>query len=298
MGEPIAVDRLASSLTRFGLSDREAVLYLASLRRGRATARELTRDAQIDRVLGYRLLDAMRARGVMEITAERPRRYAPIPPAAFLERHLRGRRDSLASDEEFARELSVQLAAAAVATSDAAARYQVLSGPSNIYDYLGEMTERAREKIEVMLTFRSMRDSLDHDFGRKLGPFMARGGTFRLILESDPRLPPTLARFQRSIRRFPSVEIREMGPQPSRLTIVDGREALLFLVPESTDRGSDQVAVWTDHPGFVQGQRSYFHRAWLSAVRALPSRSASPPMSRGRGRPSVRPRDLSARSRN
>lgn len=287
MAEAIAPDRLSGALTRFGFSDREAVLYLASLRRGRATARELTREARIDRVLGYRLLDGMRARGLLEITAERPRRYTAVPAPLVLERHLRERRTALESDEELARRLIAELAAATAPAAGGAARYQLLAGPGHIYDYLGEMADRAHRTIEVMLTFRSMRDSLDHGLGSRLAKFMAAGGSFRLILESDPRLPPTLARFRRTTRRFPRVEIREMAPQPSRLTIVDGREALLFLVPEARDAGADPVAVWTDHPGFIEGNGP---SSTGPGARPLPPSPGSP----GAGRPEAERRPTHA----
>src|SRR5271169_415672 len=101
---------LVASLARFGLPEREAKLYLAALRRGRATARELTRDATVDRVLGYRILDAMRAQGLMEVTAERPRRYAPLTPSALLDRDLRNRRTRLQEAETLAKELAEHLA--------------------------------------------------------------------------------------------------------------------------------------------------------------------------------------------
>ena len=42
---------LLGAMGRFGFQDREASLYLLLLRRGRATARELTREAEVDRVI-------------------------------------------------------------------------------------------------------------------------------------------------------------------------------------------------------------------------------------------------------
>ncbi|HZY69648.1 MAG TPA: helix-turn-helix domain-containing protein [Thermoplasmata archaeon] len=258
-----------AALGRFGLSEREAALYLVALRRGAATARELTGDARVERVLGYRLLDGMRARGLVLITAERPRRYTPLAPRLLLERNLHERRLRLGEDEKLSHRIAEELDGAAVTLTSAAARYQIVGGSRRAYDTLREMVGRAATSLDVMLTFRGLRESLDHGLGASVSPFVRKGGRVRLLLESDPRLPVALARFRRTVRRYPHVEIREVTPQPSRLTVVDRSEALLFVVPDLRDATTEQVALWTDHPAFVSGQSLVFERAWKSA-RAAP----------------------------
>jgi predicted transcriptional regulator len=69
--EPVQWNELLTAMGRFGFAEREAKLYLLLSRRGRATARDLTRDSQIDRVPAYRSLDAMRSWGLVQVTAER-----------------------------------------------------------------------------------------------------------------------------------------------------------------------------------------------------------------------------------
>jgi HTH-type transcriptional regulator, sugar sensing transcriptional regulator len=271
---------VVASLPRFGLAEREVGLYVAALRRGRATARELTRDAGVDRVLGYRILDRMRARGLMEVTAERPRRFAPLAPELLVERSLRERRNRLAEDEGIARELTERLSAAATPAPLGASRYQILTGTQPIYAYLQEIVGRAKERVDVMITYRSLRESLNHELEGRVGDFVRRGGRFRLLLEADPRWPATFSRFRKALQRFPNAEVRLAPVQPSRLTLGDASEALLFLVPELRDRGDEQVAVWTNEPGFVAGQRRYFEAAWKAGRRAdagprRPTRGAS-----------------------
>jgi sugar-specific transcriptional regulator TrmB len=272
---------ILAHLGRFGLTDREARLYLAALRHGRATARQLAREAGVDRVLGYRLLDGMRTRGLMDITADRPRRYTPVPVESLIDRNLRGRTGALREDEEAGRTLVQHLAALTPAERTGAPRYQLLTGSDPIYDYLQEMVGRATRQIEVLLTFRSLRASVERGLPGRIGPFIARGGRVRLLIESDPRLAPTLLRLRRGIRRFQDSEIRELRPQPTRLTIVDGSEALLFLVPEAKDRHSAEVAVWTDNPAFVSGQSMFFESLWAM--------SPPDPRSRRPGRPARTP---------
>jgi sugar-specific transcriptional regulator TrmB len=258
-------DEVVRALGRFGLTPREAAIYLALLRRGRATARELAKDAGVDRVLGYRTLDVLRGRGFVETTAERPRRFVAADPNALFERVLRERRTETERDATLARELAGYLAPLAAPDLTGAPRYQILSGASRVHDYLREMVGRGKQEIRTMLTYRSFRESAELGLPGRVGEFLARGGRFQLIVEGDPRLPATLRPYRRAFRRYPSAEIRTLLPQPTRVTLVDDREAMLFLVPESRHRTTDQVAVWTDNPAFVAGQAQYFDSVWGSA---------------------------------
>jgi sugar-specific transcriptional regulator TrmB len=258
-------EELVGSVARFGLTDREARLYLALLRKGRASARELAHEAGLDRVLGYRMLDALRVRGVVEVTAERPRRYAAVPPRALFERSLRERATSLAQDETLATTLSETLPTLVRDLNDAAPRFQVLQGTPAIFAYLREMLRRAQEEVCAMVTHRALRGSVDYGLPVELPRLLKGGGRFRLIVESDPRVRNLVQRFAGVSRRHPLAELRQLSPQPTRLTIVDRAEAMLFLVPEARSGQIEELAVWTDNPAFVLGQLHYFNVVWEGA---------------------------------
>src|SRR5215472_8006790 len=130
---------LLAAMGRFGFTEREARLYLLLLRRGRATARDLTRESGIERVLAYRVLDAMRARGIVHVTAEHPRRYFPTPATVLFERSLFERRRSFDEDAALARELSAHLPEMAESTPGVAPRFQVMTGAAAIYPQIREM---------------------------------------------------------------------------------------------------------------------------------------------------------------
>ncbi len=275
---------LVASLGRFGLSEREATMYLSLLQRGRATARELSREARVDRVLGYRLLDGLVSRGVVEVTAERPRRYAPVPPSALLNRSLRERQLSLESDVHLAKTLEESLPELAKPAEDEAPRFQVLTGETLTYEYLRDMLGRAEREISVMITHRALRRSVNFGLASRLPGFLERGGRFRILVESDLRIRHLLGRFLTFSSRFPRAEVRQLHPQPVRLTLVDRREALLFLVPESRARTVEEVAVWTNAPEFVQAQLLYFDRTWEMGGSPSLASGERPEVARGRRR--------------
>lgn len=261
---------MVAALGHFGLSEREAELYLTLLRKGRGTARELTRERDLDRVLGYRLLEGLRERGILQMTSERPRRYVPIAPKLLFAQALQQRESELATDQQLAERLASRLPEL-IQEESAAPRFQILTGGAMLYPTLGEMVARAKERVSTMITRRALRDTMRFGLHRRFGNFLASGGRFQLIVEQDPLLQGLLERFARATRDFPKAEIRQIAVQPTRMTVVDGREVLLYLVPETRNE-TEELAIWTNTPEFVRGHQIYFDGVWkrCKAVRAVP----------------------------
>jgi HTH-type transcriptional regulator, sugar sensing transcriptional regulator len=256
---------LLRSLARFGLTDREAQLYLALLQRGPSTAPEVAREAGSDRVIAYRTLDALRARGTVTVTAERPRRYVPLPPRTLFDEHLEAKRFAVTEDEQLATALTALLPTLAERGEGDAPRFQVLPGAPGIYPLLREMVKRATSSLSVMITHGGLRRSIEYGIPAEFPRFLRAGGRFRMIVESDPRIRLALQGFSRSSRRFPRLEIRQLYPQSARVTIVDDREVLIFPVPNGHARGVQEVAIWTDNPDFIRSQSLYFDGMWERA---------------------------------
>ncbi len=277
---------LLRSMGRFGLSAREASLYLTALRRGRATARELTQESGLDRVLAYRTLDAMRGRGLLQVTVERPRRYLAVPPRVVFERDLLERRRALDEDQELARELGRRLPTLREAAPAAAPRFEVVSGAESIYPFVREMIRRATREVRAMIPARALRGSVRGRTYEDLPRFLRDGGSFRLIVAPDPFAQRLVARLRRVGRGFERAEVRYEPAPPVRLTIVDEREALVFLVPEPDASGVPEVAVWSDTPEFVGAQRALFEVNWSAATPdgRLGRRPRVPRGARGRDR--------------
>src|SRR5207247_10251463 len=64
------------ALERVGLGRYEALVFVNLSRAGAATAREVARVSGVNRVQTYRALGGLEARGLVEVTLDRPRRYA------------------------------------------------------------------------------------------------------------------------------------------------------------------------------------------------------------------------------
>lgn len=267
---------LLAAMGRFGFTDREARFYLFLLRRGRSTARELLRDAPVDRVLAYRTLDAMRARGLVQVTPERPRRYVPIPPGILLERSLLERRRTLEEDAGLAQRLAESLPELNYGPLGGAPRYQLLTGAPSVYPHLREMVRHAQGTLRVMITAPALEESARFGLDTELPAFLGRGGRLWVLHPPTPLGSALARRFGRAGHRYPGAQVRTVDPQPSRVTIVDDREVMVFLVPEASGPGVEEIALWTDTPDFVFGQVAYFKSVWARGRPAIPTSPKAP----------------------
>jgi hypothetical protein len=127
----------------------------------------------------------------------------------------------------------------------------------------------------VMITPKALRESSGFGLQNELPRLLRGGGRFRLLVEPDPRVAALVRRFESAARRFPNSTVRAVDPQRARLTIVDQREALVFLVPEADGTSTDQIAVWTDTKDFVGAELAYFRALWEHARPFPGSRAGS-----------------------
>ena len=116
-----------------------------------------------------------------------------------------------------------------------------------------------------MITPKALRESAGLGLPDEPPRLLRGGGRFRLLVEPDPRATALVRRFRATSRRYPNGEVRAIAPQRARLTIVDQREALVFLVPEADGTSIDQIAGWTDTRVFVGAELAYFRAIWREA---------------------------------
>jgi len=80
-------DLISTTIESFNLSEKEARVYLASLELGRATASDIAKKAELNRVTTYEILKRLILRGLASaINLEKVRYFQVIDPDKFLEK--------------------------------------------------------------------------------------------------------------------------------------------------------------------------------------------------------------------
>ncbi len=276
------------ALRGFGLSAREARMYLALIEAGPSSAREATGASGLQRATAYRVLGRLIARGLVSAESGWPQRFSAMPLRTLIERNISFLRDEI----ELSHWLVPALPAApegAVPTGgngfpvpfrnggmperrDPAATgtsLTVLSGSSEPR-LLRELRD-ARQSVDAVIRPLDIPSSLRPQVAVGLSRAAARGVPVRVLLDyraADRRLASTLRR----LRQNTNLEVRHYTPLGGHFYVLDGHEAIRFspLQSATSDPG---CAIVSNDLDFVRSQTLRFEGLWGDAMLPISPRS-------------------------
>lgn len=258
------VNEMIEAIRRIGFSQYEASIFVNLARAGEVTAGELARASGVNRVQTYRALESLEARGLVEVTVERPRRFA-----------VRAIQDAFAmiADEKRAELELVEATQRQVLDAwarfskgragPASTRLQVIKGRSQIYRALRKAVAGAEHEVLAFTTTKGLQRSYRAGINDSLVAAMRRGVKARLIMDIEAGNRSLAANVARA------VPLRHSDGQRGRFILVDRTSILAFLIQdEATLRGEAETAIWTNSTDFVEAHREFFDRAWSSGTPA------------------------------
>ena len=245
-----------------GLSRYESITFLNLARIGVATAREIARASDVNRVQTYRALESLEGRGLVEVTLDRPKRYAARALTEAFDLIVDERRAELAGMEKV--RVSLLAAWPAIARKDrATVRLQILKGRSQIYGALRRAIANARKEVLAFTTTKGILRSYRAGINEALLAAIRGGAKGRLIADLNAA---NMALFEKVARHVP---LRHVEDQRGRFIIIDGESMFAFLIQDEGGlRGEAETALWTNSPDFVRSHRDSFERSWKDGVRA------------------------------
>jgi len=249
-------------LQAVGLTKHEAAAFVNLARLGAATAREVARASGVNRVQAYRALDSLEARGLVEVTLDRPKRYAARALREAFDLLEEERRRELAAMEQIRD--SLLSAWPKIARRDSATvRLQILKGRTQIYRTLRQFVSTAKQEVLAFTTTKGLQRSYRAGVNDALIESMRRGVKSRLAAEINE----TNVALMKRVAEY--VPLRHVDRQRARFIIVDREAILAFLIQdEKTIRGEGETALWTNSPDFVKAHLDFFEKAWHSGVAA------------------------------
>ena len=251
------------ALERAGLSRYEALVFLNLARLGAATAREVARASGVNRVQTYRALDGLEGRGLVEVTLDRPRRYAAREIEEVLDMITEERRNELEGLEGLRQALVKAWPKTAGPKGRPDVRLQVIKGRAQVYRAIRRLVGAAKSEVLAFTTTKGLQRSYREGINELLVTAIRRGVKARLLVDVTEANAALIARVAEH------VPLRHMDHQRGRFILVDHESILAFLVQdEGTIRGDAETALWTNSLDFVEVYRSLFETAWLSAMPA------------------------------
>ena len=251
-------------LRRIGLSRYEAVVFINLARAGVATAGEIARMSGVNRVQTYRALEGLEGRGLVEVTLDRPKRYAARAINEVFDMIAEEKRAELESLDAIRKSiLEAWPKLSGRSREPPSVRLQVIKGRAQIYKALRRFVGTAKKEVLAFTTTKGLQRSYRAGVNEVLIESMRRGVKPKLLADIDSSNSALMAR----VARY--VPLRHVERQRGRFIVVDRDAIFAFLVQdERTIRGEAETALWTNSPDFVRAHVEFFEQAWISGVAA------------------------------
>ena len=246
-------------LQDFGLNEKEAKCYYLLSRLGSASAAELAGASQYNRLQTYRSIKGLLDRGLVEISLERPRRYTPLKiehAISLLKQEAENRILQLESTTPVLLKEWAEIPDFPVFNNPYT--FRIVQGSKNVFKFAMMLYESAERNIDIVIK------------GNELMRLVLEGADDSLEKVTNKQIAiRSMSEFDRSniigVRRF--LEFSDLRHVPSinlaPLVLIDGREALICLT--NSNNGIPENAIWTNHPQFVEMQKSLFNFLWADS---------------------------------
>ncbi|MGZ4885317.1 MAG: TrmB family transcriptional regulator [Halobacteriota archaeon] len=259
---------LVEKLEAFGLSSKEAHLYVILLKYGPKTTGELAKLLHSYRVDIYRLLETLTEKGMVEESVEKPTKYAAVAAEAALTEAMMQQAYELRRMEEN-RDQVLKLAQeylSSEARADDLYTFKVIKGRSNTLAVMEQLVTTAETRIMFIasltgLSILSTNGILEHCINA-----VDRGVRVKLVTE-------VLSKNVRSVREALAggIEVRHYDDYAGmRYLVADSRESLTTITFDALRYGKDaaDTAFWTNSPEYAQSLEASFALQWDSGVEA------------------------------
>ena len=266
----VTESEIVSVLRNFGLTEKEAEVYLFLAKTGVQRAGEVSKRLKMHKAQVYRILEVLQSRGLTEVTLEFPARFMPVSFEHFLDMMIRAKREETFQLEARKSKLLTRWESIIPdRPSPQQAKFTVIKGRENIYFRILELIEHAN--VEVL----AMTDSIIIVRSEQYGVFdhtEKKGIRFRIltnVTKENYRLVKAV--LQRTLPKHLEIEgrHRDLGAKLyPRFVIRDNEEIGFFLT--STDNMSapdrEDTLLWTNSREIVSALKIFFEETWEEAT--------------------------------
>jgi sugar-specific transcriptional regulator TrmB len=259
---------LVEKLEAFGLSTKEAHLYVILLKYGPKTTGELAKLLHSYRVDIYRLVETLTEKGMVEESVEKPTKYAAVAVEEALTGAMMQRAYELRWMEEN-RDQVLELAREYL-SSDALAddlyTFKVIKGRSNTLANMEQLVKTAEARIIFVSSLIGTSLLSTSGILEQCIKAVQRGVRVRFVTEILPR---NISSVREALTG--GIEMRHYDNYTGiRYLVADSHESLTTITFDELRHGKDasDTAFWTNNPEFAQYLEASFELLWSDGIDA------------------------------
>lgn len=251
-------DSIIAYLQDFGLTNREARLFFVLSKLGSATASEAGNAAKFSRLQTYRSLKGIIDKGLVEISLERPRRYAPLridQAISLLEQETERR--ILEMENKKALLLKRWEEIADLQPEENNSTFRIIQGKKNVFKFNLSLCKSSKKEIATVLKS----NDLNRWIAEGADDVLQKIAHKNILLKSLSDVNEHNADASKIFLKFCGLR-HTSQPNLAPLTIIDNSEVLIGL---SDNDGVTENAIWTNHGELVGMLKGFFDLLWEMA---------------------------------
>jgi sugar-specific transcriptional regulator TrmB len=223
-------ENVTRQLLGFGLTDKEANIYLALLRSGKARAGEIARKLQLNRMIVYRVLTKLQEREIVKATMEKPMRFIPIPLEKALELLIKETETKLGlMRDRYDVVLDEWKNVLTEPPASDVMSFRIIQGRKQIYELLAKMFKSAGSYIRLVTTKRDLVRFQYVDLDDALKRAAKRGVKVQIVIQYEDDKLDILANYA----GFASVKVVPIS-KATRLFIADDSEMIIAFTSDDS----------------------------------------------------------------
>jgi sugar-specific transcriptional regulator TrmB/CBS domain-containing protein len=261
---------VVSVLRDFGLTQKEAEVYVFLTKSGIQKAGEVAERLKMHKAQVYRILEALRTMGIVEATLDFPARFVPISFENFLIMAVKAKRDeALQLESRKIKLITTMQSAETEKPGPQQAKFAVVKGRTKVYSRILQLVEEAKSGVLAMT------DNIGIIRSEQAGIFdltKKREANFRILtnVSKDNYLFVKKALQKALPKRF-QIETRhkDLGTKLyPRFVIKDDQEIIFFLAPteENPESERSDTVLWTNNREIVSALKIFFEASWNEAT--------------------------------
>jgi sugar-specific transcriptional regulator TrmB/pimeloyl-ACP methyl ester carboxylesterase len=260
-------------LRDFGLTSKEADVYLFLARHEVLTGGEIAKQTRIARSLVYRILKSLQAEGLVEPTLETPKRFVAIPFDNALDLIIKTRQEEALLVERAKKDLLEDWRVISEAKPIARIeKFTVIEGNKKIYAKILNMIKDAKNQLFGILPVSAIARA------EQIGVFEATSKhplknriKFQFITEINSQNVKAMRLLKPKLNAELDIKARNLESETTSFpmfVIRDKEEAMIFIRPEVeavTEKQGD-VCIYTNCESLVQTFYGIFQNLWQTST--------------------------------